>query len=664
MEEIGRKEPLTKYPVPEFITRQASSYDRMSVSKDQPGWFANYDLCNFYGIDSVEGRRELVLLNASGPGAVVRFWMTFAGIHPGEGTLRIYIDGEEKPVAEGHPMDILSGGRLAPEPLSTSQPSSYRYDRHGHTLYLPIPYAKSCKITYESNNVKVANTLFDGENVYYNIEYRCYGRECRVKSFSGEELEKNRGIIKDVCEKLQNPGRELQNFKSGTFDLKPGKGYVEKMELSGSAGGAINFIGLKLIADDLPQALRSVVMEIEFDGVRTVWVPAGDFFGTGWQLREHKTLFTEVGSDGQMICRWLMPFKKSVRIKLINYGKERVSGEIGISSEDYDWAENSMYFGASWREYNKLDAGGVKSNAEQGRGAFDLNYVTLKGKGIYAGDALALYNSSYAWWGEGDEKIYVDGESFPSHFGTGSEDYYGYAWCRPELFISHPFISQPDGSGNLNAGYTINLRNRLLDKIPFTKGLIFDMELWSWTAAIMNFAPVTYYYMLPGGTSNIQPDIKGVRRSVVTERHDMIPAITGFGKYDFEDLLFQNPSSGKISFSRSANFETYKKSYVNWNQAVPGDSVEIVFYSSGKRAVNITAGLVHGVNCCVNEISLNGVTIGNIDNYSDKPSVMEYSMGRHNLKKGKNVMKVVLSSSPGNHQQTLSAGFDYLVLGR
>ncbi len=49
---------------------------------------------------------------------------------------------------------------------------------------------------------------------------------------------------------------------------------------------------------------------------------------------------------------------------------------------------------------------------------------------------------------------------------------------------------------------------------------------------------------------------------------------------------------------------------------------------------------MHGVNCCVNEISLNGVTIGNIDNYSDKPSVMEYSMGRHNLKKGKNVRKL------------------------
>ena len=48
---------------------------------------------------------------------------------------------------------------------------------------------------------------------------------------------------------------------------------------------------------------------------------------------------------------------------------------------------------------------------------------------------------SKAWWGEGDEKIYVDGEKFPSHFGTGTEDYYGYAWCSPEKFYAR--LSQP-----------------------------------------------------------------------------------------------------------------------------------------------------------------------------------------------------------------------------
>ena len=43
--------------------------------------------------------------------------------------------------------------------------------------------------------------------------------------------------------------------------------------------------------------------------------------------------------------------------------------------------------------------------------------------------------------------MYVDGETFPSHFGTGTEDYYGYAWGRYEPWINHPFVAQPIGDG-------------------------------------------------------------------------------------------------------------------------------------------------------------------------------------------------------------------------
>ncbi len=43
---------------------------------------------------------------------------------------------------------------------------------------------------------------------------------------------------------------------------------------------------------------------------------------------------------------------------------------------------------------------------------FDVNYVTLEGKGLYAGDALTVFNTADAWWGEGDEKIFVDNDIF------------------------------------------------------------------------------------------------------------------------------------------------------------------------------------------------------------------------------------------------------------
>ena len=51
-----------------------------------------------------------------------------------------------------------------------------------------------------------------------------------------------------------------------------------------------------------------------------------------------------------------------------------------------------------------------------------------------------------AWWGEGDEKIYVDGEAFPSLFGTGTEDYFGYAWSTTETF-AHAYHAQTRAPG-------------------------------------------------------------------------------------------------------------------------------------------------------------------------------------------------------------------------
>jgi hypothetical protein len=54
----------------------------------------------------------------------------------------------------------------------------------------------------------------------------------------------------------------------------------------------------------------------------------------------------------------------------------------------------------------------------------EWNLNTIDGKGVFVGDVLAVYNHMYKWYGEGDQKIWVDNDSFPSEFGTGTEDYY------------------------------------------------------------------------------------------------------------------------------------------------------------------------------------------------------------------------------------------------
>jgi hypothetical protein len=216
---------------------------------------------------------------------------------------------------------------------------------------------------------------------------------------------------------------------------------------------------------------------------------------------------------GRMESFWVMPFREKCLLTFVNYGTENIQLKGSASFSSYKWESNSMYFGASWHEYYH-----IKTRNEKGS-PFDLNFIDISGKGIYAGDQITLFNNTYQWWGEGDEKIFVDGESFPSSFGTGSEDYYGYSFGRQEPF-SHPFLSQPTGIGNMSWGVTLNMRHRSLDAIPFNKSISSNIELWHWANIYMNYALTTYYYILPPFSCNLIPDIESVKHPVVLLKKD------------------------------------------------------------------------------------------------------------------------------------------------
>lgn len=142
-----------------------------------------------------------------------------------------------------------------------------------------------------------------------------------------------------------------------------------------------------------------------------------------------------------MTCYWVMPYKDKCEISLENLRTEVVSTSLTVYSSDWEWNERTMYFGVGWMEYHRKYTGLHKS-INGTLDAEDINFVTLTGQGVYVGDAITIFNTVGDWWGEGDEKVYIDGESFPSHFGTGTEDYYGYAWCMPNFF-EHPLLPNP-----------------------------------------------------------------------------------------------------------------------------------------------------------------------------------------------------------------------------
>jgi hypothetical protein len=502
--EMTSRDNLTRLPSPWYQLKQFSSYDRRTVAAGDSGWFANEDFTQFIGIDTTQGRKEYIMFDSDGPGAVVRWWMTFAGAGASSGIVRVYIDNNSRPVVEDSITKVLSRHLLAGAPLSSSVSPETNYRMRGHNLYLPLPYSAHCRITYQCDSIRItANSR--KPSIYYNICYRTYEKGTKVKSFSIEDLKAAGKLIAKTNETLLNPGQTAQDKKNETFKreftVSPSDSSVFSIDRKNSA---ICTIRLKLSASDIEFAMRSTVLKMSFDGHRTVWVPAGDFFGTAYKKTSSTTWESHVDTSLYMETFWLMPFQKNCTLSLINYSNQQVDGELSIITSGYKWKNNSMYFGASWHEYHHIKTAGSVYTGGTGKHC-DINFADIKGEGVYAGDAVAVYNTVDAWWGEGDEKIYVDGESFPSSIGTGTEDYYGYAWCRPELF-SHPFIAQPSGSGNFHRGLSINMRYRNLDAIPFKSSVRSDIELWHWLPAVINYALTTYWYVKPPYEINIHPD--------------------------------------------------------------------------------------------------------------------------------------------------------------
>jgi hypothetical protein len=493
--EMGEYESVARWPSPEFKCLQASSHDRATVSPDQPGWFANDDHTQFIRTEEINGRKEKVMMDADGPGCIVRFWLTT--IKNKKGTLRIYLDGQEDPALTFPAYDLLAADLRLTEPLAQPHPGYSPTENGGNTLMLPIPYARHCKVTWEESG--------EGPR-YYQINYRSYPPDTVVKTFTPQALDGARKKIEEVSKSLLNPpapvvGKRLSldqvisPGKSATIDLPSGAGAVREFEL--------------LLTPKDPAkadaALRSTIVRFRFDGNETVWCPASDFFGSGVGVNPLGSWYRTVLPDGTMTCRWTMPYSKSGNLTLENSGSQdvKISARLGVSP--WKWDDRSMHFHTTW--HSEAD---LATNPPR-----DWNYVNLKGRGVYVGDTLSLYNPVATWYGEGDEKIRVDGEPLPSHLGTGTEDYYGYSFA-PRGIMQTPFSNQIRVDQPQTQGYNVLTRSRNLDGIPFRKSLDFDIELISWKPTRLTYSAATYWYAFPGTTSNREPQPAEANRPLPT----------------------------------------------------------------------------------------------------------------------------------------------------
>ena len=478
---MNDNDSLTRFPDAGSKARLWSSYDRRSVSSREDGWYANDDWSQYVRTETnAPGRIERVMVDQKGTGMLTRMWYTTA-LLTGEPYLRFYLDGKAEPVIEGKAEELIGGDKLIGEPWSVTLSKEAPKENRGHNLYLPITFNDGCKVTveYTVKDPKAMNGFF------YNFETREFPFGCEVETFTPESLlhlVTSSSVTSSSCHSVTH------TVTRGRVTLPPGG--VGHTALPGGPS-AIREIRLRCDENYSPRFtepanVRDIWIRLEFDGRVTAEMPITAFFGTGFAPKNFETRFTAY-KDGEFICRWTMPYKESAKVTLLNKSPhEAVVKGLSIACGEYDWDERSMYF-CAW--YN--DRTGIRTR-ENGTSR-DLNYVDLNGRGVIVGTATYVRNDGNEWWGEGDEKVYVDGEKVTTFIGTGTEDYYGYAWCRPETF-EHPFLAQPEGAGNLRPGYSLNIRHRVLDAIPFHYRCRFDMELWHWRDCEMDYRDTTWYY--------------------------------------------------------------------------------------------------------------------------------------------------------------------------
>ena len=146
----------------------------------------------------------------------------------------------------------------------------------------------------------------------------------------------------------------------------------------------------------------------------SVEVPVGAFFGAGWSSYAHlNSLMVTVNPGSAFNCYWAMPFRKKCKITMTNINTESMTLYYQVDYTLTIVPDDAAYFHAQFRRSNPVK-NGVCTLVD-----------SIQGKGQYVGTYLAWGVHNNGWWGEGEIKFYLDGDTqFPTINGTGTEDYF------------------------------------------------------------------------------------------------------------------------------------------------------------------------------------------------------------------------------------------------
>ena len=363
-----------------------------------------------------------------------------------------------------------------------------------------------------------------------SVAQRKTSRTARVSSWDHTGLNEDAFVVQPgetaTLADLEGPGKITHLWFVQTCRRILGPGLIPYSKSGVAMLEIHNALGLSYEDSD-PDYYRKVLIKMYWDDSETpnVVAPIGDFFCLGHSMAANfqSLPFTvsvkpseekKYGGSAAFNCYLTMPFNKRARIEIENQGEHAYFQYFYIDYEllpaPFD-PEEILYFHAHWRRENPTPGwapNGMQTNSleTQVPNLEGDGYTILEttGAGTYIGCNHSVLHHQGTWWGEGDDIIFIDDDTWPPSFhGTGGEDYFNQGWGMQKN--AYPFCGTIIHEDDV-PGHQVSYRWHMADPVRFNQRIKVKLEHGHANHLRDDWSTTAYWYQtLPGPNLEIQP---------------------------------------------------------------------------------------------------------------------------------------------------------------
>ncbi len=294
----------------------------------------------------------------------------------------------------------------------------------------------------------------------------------------------------------------------GNNDAVPVEGGKSATILEVQGAGVVTHLWFTINSKD-PHHLKNLVIRAWWDGESSpsVEAPIGDFFGLGLgEYFTYQSALLTVAPVKALNSYFNMPFANGAKITVTNESSIKTDslyfaadyvtlpslpGDVARFHAQYRQAAPCKAWTDKWSNEYTTEVNDKKNLNGEG------NYVFMEatGRGHFVGVTHAVEQNQDGWFGEGDDMIFIDGDTSPTINGTGSEDYYNGAWdfgLQPFSYAHNgaPYMVDPERIGGRYCLYRWHTESPL----TFEKSIKVTIESGHANHRSDNFYSVAYWY--------------------------------------------------------------------------------------------------------------------------------------------------------------------------